>query len=304
MKRKRTSWALALILMGTVVGLLAVGNSHKTYAQTFFDFGAGVRALGMGEAFTALADDESAALYNPAGLAYVSRVRLSSFYERHFGASDYLSFMGALPRFGGGLFLFDFGRIEGRDEQDNPTETFGYLQLGLLAAGGFSLNDLGLGVGAENIALGAQLRLAGTSSTPGVGGFGLALGLGALARMEPPARWPLEELRLGLMAENLGFGLIGSPGVKVGLAVRPLSELLVALDLGWPFAFHLGTEFTLPLPPPVPETALRAGLFVRGGILSFTLGWGIAWGPLALNYAFLSHPQLPGSHRLALTWRF
>jgi hypothetical protein len=106
------------------------------------------------------------------------------------------------------------------------------------------------------------------------------------------------------MAENLGFGLIGSPGVKVGLAVRPLSELLVALDLGWPFAFHLGTEFKLPLPPPVPETALRAGLFVRGGILSFTLGLGIAWGPLALNYAFMSHPQLPGSHRLALTWRF
>ncbi len=297
---RKTFLTFALIF-GFIAAFLASGSD--SYAQsTFFDFGAGVRALGMGGAFTALADDESAALYNPAGLAYLPYAQVSSFYERHFGTSDYLSFMGALPRFGGGLFLFNFGSIEGRDEQDNPTETFGYLQMGLLAAGGLSLSDLGLG--AENIALGAQLRLAGASSAPGAGGIGLALGLGGLVRIEHLAGLPLEELRLGLMAENLGFGLTGSPGIKLGVAMRPMPELAVALDLGLPFALHVGTEFQLPLPPPIPETALRAGLLARGGTFSFTLGLRIAWGPFAFDYAFMSHPQLPGSHRLALSWRF
>ncbi len=304
---------VALALASALALVWGWGGGSVGRAQgTFFDLGVGVRALGMGEAFTALADDAGAALYNPAGLALLSRGELSSFYERRFGASNYLSALGALPRLGlgsgfglgGGLFLFDFGRVEGRDEEDTPTEAFGYLQLGLLAALGLPLDTLGLG--SENFALGAQLKVAGASSAPGAGGLGAALGLGFLGRFAQPAGLPFEEVRLGLALHDLGFGLLRGPKARVGVAVRPLPEWAVALDVGVPFALGVGTELQLPLPSalPAPETALRAGLAVRPGMLQFSLGLGIAWGPVAFDYAFLSHPQLPGSHRLALSWRF
>ncbi|MDD5657552.1 MAG: type IX secretion system membrane protein PorP/SprF [Elusimicrobia bacterium] len=55
----------------------------------FEDQGAGARAPGMGDAFTALADDAYAAYYNPAGLAQLDRPQLGTAYSRLFwGLSD------------------------------------------------------------------------------------------------------------------------------------------------------------------------------------------------------------------------
>ncbi|MFA5140220.1 MAG: type IX secretion system membrane protein PorP/SprF [Elusimicrobiota bacterium] len=55
----------------------------------FEDLGAGARPMGMGNAFTALADDVSAVHFNPAGLARLSRPELSAGYSRlYMGLSD------------------------------------------------------------------------------------------------------------------------------------------------------------------------------------------------------------------------
>ena len=55
----------------------------------FEDLGAGARAPGMGNAFTALADDVHAVHYNPAGLAQLERPQASAGYARlYMGLSD------------------------------------------------------------------------------------------------------------------------------------------------------------------------------------------------------------------------
>ncbi len=55
----------------------------------FEDEGAGARAAGMGNAFTAIADDAYALHYNPAGLALLARPELAMSYTRHFmGLTD------------------------------------------------------------------------------------------------------------------------------------------------------------------------------------------------------------------------
>lgn len=55
----------------------------------FEDSGAGARAPGMGNAFTAIADDVYALHYNPAGLALLSRPELATSYTRHYmGLTD------------------------------------------------------------------------------------------------------------------------------------------------------------------------------------------------------------------------
>ena len=59
-------------ILAVALSLVLAGPSMATkYAGTFMENGGGARALGMGGAFTAVADDPSATFWNPAGLAQV-----------------------------------------------------------------------------------------------------------------------------------------------------------------------------------------------------------------------------------------
>ena len=70
-----------LILMGLVILTLHFTpyTLHKCFAS-FEDIGVGARPLGMGNAFCAIADDPNAFLYNPAGLAQLKRLQISTMY--------------------------------------------------------------------------------------------------------------------------------------------------------------------------------------------------------------------------------
>lgn len=63
-----------------VLGLLLLAPARSFAA--FEDFGAGARAPGMGNVFTAVADDVYAIHYNPAGLALLSRPEFGTSYTR------------------------------------------------------------------------------------------------------------------------------------------------------------------------------------------------------------------------------
>ena len=68
--------ALALLLAGPA-------------RAAFLDLGAGARAPGLGDAFTALADDAYAIHYNPAGLAQIDRAQFSAAYSKlYLGLTD------------------------------------------------------------------------------------------------------------------------------------------------------------------------------------------------------------------------
>lgn len=298
-------------LVAAMAFVLAAAGGIDARAQTItlFDLGVGVRPLGMGGAFVALADDESATLYNPAGLAYLAAPQISSFYERRFGASNYLSALGALPRIGGGLSLFSFGPIEERNEQDQVTGTVGYLQVGLLGAGGLALGDVLGAEGLRALSAGGRLSLVGISTAEGGSGMGFSLSWGLLLRIEELLSLPMEDFRVGFVLENApGLGMVNPFRGVVGLAVRPVSLLWMALDVAFPLELHAGVELNIPFPegalPLPPEIAVRLGFFAQGEVFSFTTGLGLGIGAFRFDYAFISHPQLPGSHRLALVWRF
>ena len=259
-----------------------------------------VRALGMGGAFVGLADDEQAARFNPAGLAYLDSGGINAHYESHFGTSNVFSLLGALPHFGGGLRFQSLGGIEGRDADDDVTSSFSYTDFALTASNGWSLGDLGLGT--NNLAFGSRLKFDIASTRDG-GGVGGGLDLGVLWRSRQPSFLPLDELRAGLALQNAPG--TGPFAVKTGLGVRPISELAIALDFAVPFEFHLGSEFSIAeLPSPLSRLDLRAGTFVQGDDLSLTFGLGVGVASFRFDYAFVSHPVLPSSHRLALVWTF
>ncbi|MFB6286491.1 MAG: hypothetical protein ABEK03_07925 [Candidatus Bipolaricaulia bacterium] len=288
------------LAMGLAVALTATGALSASAAASAADLLTEVRALGMGGAFVGLADDEAATRFNPAGLAFFDSRAINVHYNRQFGSANAFSLVGALPHFGGGLRLVSTGGIEGRNANDETTSTFSYTDVALTAANGWALSDLGLGL--ENLAIGSRLT-ADIASTRNGGGFGGGLDLGVLWRSQRPGFLPLAEMRAGMSLRNAPG--TGPFSIKTGIGARPISALAIALDVGFPLAFHLGGEFSVTdLPSPLSGLDVRAGTFVEGSSLSLTFGFGVGVASFRVDYAFASHSVLPGTHRLAVVWTF
>jgi hypothetical protein len=88
MRRQTLKILMVVALLGPLETHAGTGDAGQP--GSFLRAGVGARALGMGNAFTALADDASAAYWNPAGLALSTRPQLGSMLalmtlERQFG---------------------------------------------------------------------------------------------------------------------------------------------------------------------------------------------------------------------------
>jgi hypothetical protein len=73
-------WTVIVVLLGIVSAA-----SAARYVGDFLEVGAGARAVGMGGAYTAVADDPFAFYWNPAGLGYVEGLKFSGMYADLWG---------------------------------------------------------------------------------------------------------------------------------------------------------------------------------------------------------------------------
>lgn len=318
-KLVRASSGLLVILIGlTLAGLAPLAQAQEKTMVSLFEIGAGARPLGLGGAFTALADDENALFYNPAGLGFLERMRFGSFYEPRFGATlGDLALAGS--RFGAGLLFFNLGGLERRDANDKATGTFTYGSTGLVGAGGVRLADLPLPARFklplfEHLALGLGLKFYQVSALEGGSGSGLALDLGVLwAQGLAVGGLPLG-LRLGAKVENLGLPVEYGTGytetwalnLRLGTAAT-VRDLTVALDLETRGLIHLGAEYRFTKIGlerfGLGTLALRAGGFIQGG-LALTLGFGLQFQNFYLDYTFITYPHAADTHRLAFAAEF
>lgn len=120
----------------------------------FLDSGWGVRPLGMAGAFTAVADDSSAQLYNPAGLALVEQKEFSfmsaKLYSGLDGVDIALNYAGYVEHLSAkaGSFGIAWGALSSPSLYREDTASFGY---------GRSLNDI-FKSSKLNISLGANIK--------------------------------------------------------------------------------------------------------------------------------------------------
>ncbi len=77
--------SVTLTLIFLIGGVSADEGSH---AAEFLSHGVGARALGMGSAFVAVADDATATYWNPAGLTRVKKHSFSAMYSDTFSTGD------------------------------------------------------------------------------------------------------------------------------------------------------------------------------------------------------------------------
>lgn len=299
------------------------------------DVGISPRAVGMGNAFTAVADDAYAVYYNPAGLATVGQPQMSASYARLLaGLSDnsnisnsfmayahpieegkkgtvavalnYFSLQGLYQETS---FFGSYGR--GFFETYIPNQFYGGLSLKVLnrsvnagSAATQPLDDTG------NVVAGVDPALQHASKT------NLDVDWGLLYRPRP--RWSFGLMVQHFLEPNVAF----NPGdtdklgrnIKLGTAYRtPWSTL--ALDVGFPSAPDGSLDKTAAIAAEkwLP-TLLYGTVGLRGSLAAGTrdmrqLGIGVSYKiyRMQFDYGFnipLGGLATSGSHRFGLTYRF
>jgi len=269
-----------------------------------FDFlflDANARAVGLGGAYTALARDSNALLYNPAGLGRVGRHEATFMHNSYFeGVSqEYLSFA---SRRGWGLAVnyLDYGDVP-RTTISQPNETLGK----------FSASDMAVSAGYGRAVLLEGLSLGGgfkfiREALGDASAQGYALDAGAL--YDVPG---MSGLSLGLALQNIG------PTVRFQRAKENL-PLNLRLGGGYSFAFlEQKCSLSLDIMKERSQQALIAfgAETVVNGRMPVRLGFGtrnqagpgisagVGWlfERFALDYAFVPFGELGSAHRISAT---
>ena len=260
----------------------------------------GTRVLGLGGAFVALADDESALFYNPAGLAWNDGLSLLSTYEVRPLTGGYGHISAVRGNLGLGIHYFDFGDVPETDEFGNILGTFSYRNVALVAGAGVSASNLPYLSSmtlAESVAFGLGVKLLNVDTLEPGNGIGFAVDFPFLLRVDsPPFGQPyITQFSFGVQLQNiLGMPISYESGhsedwekkVVVGTSVELLQQWIVAIDLASDGNLHLGVEWN-----PVSALSVRLGL-KRDGVWTGSMGIGMLFGNLAFDLALVAHPYL------------
>ena len=105
-----------LYIFVIVICSSALFAQDTKYGGAFLELGVGPRALGMGSAFSALADDGSGFYWNPAGPASLDNLNLSMMYANLFNSLENHGYASAsLPVFGGAVISASWIRLAVED---------------------------------------------------------------------------------------------------------------------------------------------------------------------------------------------
>ncbi len=77
-----------ILISGYLIPFTGMAADEGAHAADFLSHGVGARALGMGSAFVAIADDSTATYWNPAGLTKVKKHSFSAMYSDTFSTGD------------------------------------------------------------------------------------------------------------------------------------------------------------------------------------------------------------------------
>ncbi|MGC9530544.1 MAG: hypothetical protein ACP5G2_08080 [Candidatus Bipolaricaulaceae bacterium] len=279
---RRLAILLASLLLAGTLGI-AQGLPNP------FDVGLGVRAAGLGGAYTAIAAGSEALLYNPAGLAHLAGLRADSTYTGAMGLYSTTWLAGAMPGLGGGVAYLSAGGIT--DPQGDP---LAFSHLAVVVGGGADSTQLPL-VGGVHIlpfplSLGASLKFDHVQAAEAVGS-GLAFDLGALTQLD--TAWGT--FRVGFVIRDLGVGAGLGEGwtseFALGAALLTATGLIASADLGSEYA-GLGVGWGFP-----GGIEVRGGIQSQGGATRFCLGLGVSWQAFVIDYALTTHSVLGSSHR-------
>ena len=302
---KRLYLLVLVALLG--VGLWVLPSWGET-AISVLDIDPGVQIMGVGGAGVALAEGAETLYYNPAGLSDLEGISFSSFYSSHMGVASYSAFSLTFRNWGVGFLMFGSGNITGYDASGNPTDTLSYGSNAFLFGFGVDPKDLAFIPALPiDFSLGGRIKyVSATVGDASGGGFSFDLAYRMTFPNMRVGPVGLTDLAFGITATNLFGGLnydahsesLGM-NLRLGGSARIADVVLLTSDLDLSGQFHAGVEYK-----PVRNFAIRVGMLTQSGVMSLTLGLGINVEGFLIDYAYISHPTLSGSHRISLAIDF
>jgi len=298
--------------MGMVVGLFlsiaqdGIASGVATTASPILNLGVGARAIAMGEAYTAVADDSSSLYWNPAGLAIMNQSQASFMYNQSFQDMNFsnlsLATITEHGGLGGSISYLGYGDIDGFDNAGNPTgnvnaysgyATFGGAYLGDLWSAGASIKGI-QGTLADVTARGVAFDLGTNVIYPHEVLGGATLRFAAAVRNLGPSMSYLDQKDPMPTDLRLGSSLLRLFDGKLNASV----DYSKMRDMK--SAFYMGGEYWL-----VPMLALRTGYTTKdqegNGIRA---GIGLKIHDLSFDYAYINYGDLGMAHRYEMTYRF
>jgi len=294
LKLLRNTFQLILLLL--IPTFVMASSNDGVLAGAFLRMGLGARSLGMGGAFTAVADGPEATYYNPGGMPFIKDRTLIASYrflslDRNFNYIGYAQ--NVKPKvdpgsdekpFNGGLALSwiyaGVDNIDGRDSDGEHTGLLSNSENAFSLSFGLSPIDM-IGVGLTAKVLYNRIPDMGYDGSA-VSDFTLGMDFGILVK-------PLPFLSLGLMIKNLNakyewktekvyekdiekidrFPRTYRGGIAIFL---PYKQMLVAVDLEdnnqQHGKYYVGIE-AQPISNVVVRTGLNNGNFAGGAGYQF-----------------------------------
>ena len=272
----------------TLIALIAIAWNGWSmgFAGSAFELGASARALGLGGAFAALVDDETAVIHNPAALGQLSEAGFSSLYVRQFSGIAYGSVSLAMPWIGLNLSLLDSGVIA------SPQGSFRYASQAIAVSGGVPVGPFGIGL---------RWRYVRVSSPTSGGGW----------TVDPALLIDVGSIRMAAMFESAysvpisydsGTDESFDPSLRLGIA----ATLSPSPDVWWNAAFEASGLFSAKARFGAGLEAWIGGVGARVGYDGYgpTVGLTIRFSGLQLDWAYAMRSDLGFSHRASLTFRF
>lgn len=294
--------------MHKLVVLLVLASQASWGAETasFLDIGIGARGLGMGGAYTALADDANALYWNPAGLSKLEKREFTASHAEMFESTrlDFLAYAHPTSQgtFAAGLTYLSQGKIDGRDSLGRQTA-------------GYDASDTALSLGyarkLEMVDLGATFKYL-RSHIGSTEAQGVAVDIGA--------KRAFDRVNVGAALRNLGPGLKFQDQrndlplrLAVSAAYKFAGDHAAAAELvngprGAGTGASFGGEFQA-----VKNLYLRAGYTTQTAITGgsgfdaargLTMGLGFRNEKWNIDYAVLPSGELGRTHRFTLGTRF
>jgi hypothetical protein len=316
MTMKYRLFAVTLLIGGLVaasgVSAKTPNSQAGTSAFSFLKIDVGARAVGMGGAFTGLADDEAALYYNPAGIATLETDRVMFTYHNYVedlqsGFLGYVHRLSPKRSLAGFISYLNYGDFVETDLSGNETGTFGGGDLLLGCTYALQQSDrLSVGGSAKFI----YEKIQNYSAT------GVAVDLG-VKYITDRQRWGG-----GAMVQNLGAQLSSLGSTKNRLPItfraggftRPRDlNLLLTADVIVPIdnspAVAIGGEYVYLKPLYLRMGWNSFGANYRASdsndkVAGLTFGVGFNHKQWQISYAFAPAADLGDTHRITLSAGF
>ncbi|MCP4230736.1 MAG: PorV/PorQ family protein [bacterium] len=330
-----------ILIICVSLSLFTHSYAADKYAAEFLNYGVGARPLAMGGAYAAVADDATAAYWNPAGLASLERPSLDFMHSYAYsGFASFNSIFGVYPWEGVGTFGGGFLRLSSPDIKITHWDDAGGENRRPVVDRVVNWSDNGIYVSygrrlLDKVQVGGNLIIILQGADTVASSFGQSFGVGVMAGPFGPMRFAIHGQNLiGRVKWNKEIIVDGSDAptaetipmnIKMGTSFLypiPLlaGELLIAADCDMKFEgyesaagfsagdasfdIHSGGEFLI-----MRTVALRVGLEKRqqdrievGG------GAGLRIRPgnmeFGVDYAFQPDNELGNSHRISASVAF